>query len=167
MRLLAIIIFILFPFASFVHSFNGDLSLIDRLLKESLSRDKVKADRAVEKLRSLGADAIDRIFTSYAAEFKKIDSLQDLSSATAFQKQLMELVERVSRQKYAYQSKLYWYTDLEKAKEEARKTRNPILSLRLLGNLDDELSCANSRFFRLTLYSNSEVSGYLKQHYIL
>jgi hypothetical protein len=39
--------------------------------------------------------------------------------------------------------------------------------LRLLGNLDDELSCANSRFFRTTLYANAQVSDYLRDHFIL
>ena len=33
---------------------------------------------------------------------------------------------------------------------EAQRTNRPILSLRLLGNLTDDFSCANSRFFRVT-----------------
>ena len=40
-------------------------------------------------------------------------------------------------------------------------------ALRLLGNLDEEYSCANSRFFRTTLYANAEVSRYLHDHFIL
>ena len=44
---------------------------------------------------------------------------------------------------------------------------DPILSLRLLGNLDTELSCTNSRFFRTTLYSNAEISQYLHNDPIL
>jgi len=32
----------------------------------------------------------------------------------------------------------------------AQRTNRPILSLRLLGNLTDDFSCANSRFFRVT-----------------
>ena len=39
--------------------------------------------------------------------------------------------------------------------------------LRLLGRLDDELSCANSRFFRTALDANAEVSAYLREHYVL
>jgi hypothetical protein len=42
-----------------------------------------------------------------------------------------------------------------------------VLSLRMLGRLDQELSCANSRFFRTTLYANTRVSKYLREHYVL
>jgi hypothetical protein len=54
-------------------------------------------------------------------------------------------------------AKLDWHTDLESAKREARKTARPILSLRLLGRLDEEYSCANSRYFRTLLYPNPRV----------
>jgi hypothetical protein len=64
-------------------------------------------------------------------------------------------------------SGLYWYTDIEQAKAESQKSGKPILSLRLLGKLTDEFSCANSRFFRTALYSNREVSAYLRDHFIL
>jgi hypothetical protein len=37
----------------------------------------------------------------------------------------------------------------------------------LLGKLDEEYSCANSRFFRTTLYANAEVSQFLRDHFIL
>jgi len=36
-----------------------------------------------------------------------------------------------------------------------------------LGKLDEELSCANSRFFRTTLYANTEVAKYLREHFVL
>jgi len=39
--------------------------------------------------------------------------------------------------------------------------------LRLLGKLTDELSCANSRFFRTVLYSNTEISATLRNEFIL
>src|SRR6516162_6507450 len=54
-------------------------------------------------------------------------------------------------------ARLYWFTDLEQAKAEAKRTNKPILSLRLLGRLDEELSCANSRLFRAVLYSNARL----------
>ena len=56
---------------------------------------------------------------------------------------------------------------MEKAKAAARASGKPILSLRLLGRLDEELSCANSRFFRITLYANAEVSKLLRERFIL
>jgi hypothetical protein len=62
---------------------------------------------------------------------------------------------------------LYWYTDWAKAQAAAKAQKKPILSLRLLGNLDEELSCANSRFFRVALYPNAQVSQYLRDRFIL
>jgi hypothetical protein len=41
----------------------------------------------------------------------------------------------------------------------------PILSLRLLGRLDEELSCANSRFFRTTLYPDARVTRLVKERF--
>jgi hypothetical protein len=81
--------------------------------------------------------------------------------------QTRDAVDRMAAQKDAYVSRLFWFTDLEAAKLEAQKTGRPILSLRLLGRLDDELSCANSRLFRLVLYANAEVSSFLRDHYVL
>jgi hypothetical protein len=39
--------------------------------------------------------------------------------------------------------------------------------LRLLGRLDEDLSCANSRFFRTTLYPSAEINQLLKNGFIL
>ena len=52
---------------------------------------------------------------------------------------------------------LDWHTDLESAKRRARETARPILSLRLLGRLDEPYSCANSRYFRTLLYPEPRV----------
>ena len=76
-------------------------------------------------------------------------------------------IDRAAGQRYAVWSRLYWHRDLESAMAEARATGKPILSLRMLGRLDDDLSCANSRFFRVALYANREVSAYLREHFIL
>ena len=64
-------------------------------------------------------------------------------------------------------SRLYWYTDLAEAKAAAERTGRPILSLRMLGKLTDEFSCANSRFFRTAFYSNKEISDYLRDNFVL
>ena len=37
----------------------------------------------------------------------------------------------------------------------------------MLGRLDEDLSCANSRVFRATLYANQEVSAFLRERFIL
>ena len=39
--------------------------------------------------------------------------------------------------------------------------------MRLLGRLDEELSCANSRLFRIVLYANENVSRFLRDTYVL
>lgn len=62
---------------------------------------------------------------------------------------------------------LTWYTDFDQAKAAAQREGKPILSLRLLGNLDEELSCANSRFFRTILYSDPRIAAELRQNFIL
>jgi len=50
---------------------------------------------------------------------------------------------------------------------EARRTQRPILSLRLLGRLDEELSCANSRFFRKLLYPDPQINQVLRRDFVL
>lgn len=92
-------------------------------------------------------------------------------------KQLAELEGRIERaavaidhiggQRSCTVSRLYWYTDLEQAKAASAKSGDPILSLRMLGKLTDEYSCANSRFFRTALYANKDVSEFLRNNFIL
>ena len=76
-------------------------------------------------------------------------------------------LDALCAQKDARHSLLYWFTDFELALAEAKKTGRPILSLQLLGRLDEELSCANSRFFRTTLYPHPKVSAELREHFVL
>lgn len=76
-------------------------------------------------------------------------------------------IDAAAHQKYATVSRLYWHTDLESARADARTHGRPILHLRLLGRLDEDLSCANSRLFRATLYANQEVSRFLRERFVL
>jgi len=76
-------------------------------------------------------------------------------------------VDRLGGQRGATVSRLFWYTNLDEAQAEAARRGRPILSLRMLGKLTDEYSCANSRFFRTTLYSNKEVSDWLRTNFVL
>ncbi|HEU4794544.1 MAG TPA: hypothetical protein VFT02_02875, partial [Pyrinomonadaceae bacterium] len=80
---------------------------------------------------------------------------------------ITKALDTVSGQKNSFISGLYWYTDLDEAEKVATESGKPILSLRLLGKLTDELSCANSRFFRTVLYSNAEVSSVLRDRFVL
>lgn len=77
------------------------------------------------------------------------------------------LVDAVAGQRYARHARLYWYTDLDSALAEARKQGKPVVSLRLLGELTEELSCANSRFFRVVLYPDPEVQRLLSERFVL
>src|SRR4029079_12375311 len=90
-----------------------------------------------------------------------------LAPATPEWQRLTAVLDAVSQQKDSYLSGLYWYTDLSQAQAAARAAGKPILSLRLLGKLNEEYSCANSRFFRTILYSNAQVSSMLRQKFIL
>lgn len=76
-------------------------------------------------------------------------------------------LDALCQQRDCYASHLYWYTDIAKAKAAAKASHKPILSLRLLGRLDQDLSCANSRFFRVALYPNAEISRLLSNNFIL
>lgn len=77
------------------------------------------------------------------------------------------LADSVAQQRDALTSGLYWYTDLEQAKSQATHADKPILSLRLLGDLTEEYSCANSRFFRTVLYSDPELASWLSETFVL
>jgi hypothetical protein len=76
-------------------------------------------------------------------------------------------IDGVAHQKYATVSRLYWHTNLESAVEAARAQGRPILHLRMLGRLDEDLSCANSRLFRATLYANQEISAFLRERFVV
>jgi hypothetical protein len=70
----------------------------------------------------------------------------------------------LSRMKIA---NLDWHTDIRSAIADADARGKPILSLRLLGRLDEEYSCANSRYFRALLYPEPAVQRLLKTDFVL
>ena len=127
----------------------------------AISTDEATASNAVAALRSMGPDGLNALLQRHAPLLATQDERDDRW------RRLRAALDSVAGQKDAHASRLYWHTNFDQAKAEAGKTRRPILSLRLLGNLDEELSCANSRFFRTTLYANKEVSDYLRAHFVL
>jgi hypothetical protein len=138
------------------------------LESEVLSGNADVSDHAIATLRERGYAGLDSLLAAYR---EKIESAKNtdplaLSRDTQWQR-VRHAIDEVAQQRDAYASRLYWFTDLEKAKAEARVTGRPILSLRLLGKLDEEFSCANSRFFRTVLYANSEVSQRLRDKFVL
>ena len=65
------------------------------------------------------------------------------------------------------EARLFWNTNLKDAKRVAAREGKPILMLRLLGNLSDEYSCANSRFFRVVFYPQSAINARLRRDFVL
>jgi hypothetical protein len=140
------------------------------LVQNAVSRDSAIASTAIGKLRAIGPEGLDALLKAHVAEVAlHLASLQHDQGPGCDQdwEATKMAIDGVSGQCDAYASGLYWYTDLGLARAAARAAGKPILSLRLLGNLNEDYSCANSRFFRTTLYSNAEVSNYLREHFIL
>lgn len=119
----------------------------EQAARRALSTDPVIAAPAITELRAAGYAGVDAIFAAAGGNGAKVDE--------------------VCGQFDCASSRLFWHTDLEQAKAAAAAQGKPILSLRLLGNLDEELSCANSRFFRATLYPNAVVNGILRNDFVL
>lgn len=133
-------------------------------VERAISADKAVAQDAQQRLRDAGPQGLLALERHFA---KEIQLHRSGASSDERWKQIAFALDRVGGQYDDYASGLYWYTDLEKAKVAARVSGKPILSLRLLGRLDEDLSCANSRFFRTTLYPNIEINQLLKQRFIL
>ncbi|WP_138498867.1 hypothetical protein [Nostoc sp. PA-18-2419] len=121
-----------------------------------------KLSQEVHVLRKQGPKGLQIFLKSHANQLKTYSSGAVLPSAA-----LRMALDELCQQRDCYASRLYWYTDIEQAKAAARTSGKPILSLRLLGRLDRDLSCANSRFFRVALYPNSEISKVLQDRFIL
>lgn len=105
---------------------------------------------AIAELRAAGQDGVDRMLALQRDDATYRESL-----------------DRVCGQRDCRYSHLFWYTDFDAALADAQRTHRPILSLRLLGRLDEDLSCANSRFFRTVLYSNAAIARLLRANYVL
>lgn len=139
---------------------------LESVAKKTISNNPDEVAKAIAELRQSKNNGLEALLKVYAADIEK-----HLSGITIEQepnwKKISQAIDIVSQQKDAHSSKLYWYTDFNQAQEAAKASGKPILSLRLLGNLTDDLSCANSRFFRTILYPNKEISQYLQQNYIL
>jgi len=112
---------------------------------------------ATKQLRAAGPRGFEAVLVAYDAAKNDPGRRANLSRA----------LDTVAGQKDAHAARLYWSTDLDEAKARAKATGRPILSLRLLGRLDEELSCANSRFFLTALYSNHDVSQMLRDRFVL
>jgi hypothetical protein len=111
---------------------------------------------AISALRGEGRAGLDRVLDAYAGQ-----------ATPRTEVAWRALIDAVAGQRDAVYSGLYWYTDLDEAKAVAQQSGRPILSLRLLGALTDEYSCANSRFFRAALYSNPDLAALISERFVL
>ncbi|MEZ5345023.1 MAG: hypothetical protein R2681_05635 [Pyrinomonadaceae bacterium] len=134
------------------------------VVRDAVSADKAESEAAIRILRSMEQEGIEALIASYQEEITRYKQTGERSEEW---RRISNAIDGVSMQKDAYASGLYWFTDLDQAKIRAKKTNKPILSLRLLGDLNEEYSCANSRFFRSILYSNSKIAAFLKENYVL
>jgi hypothetical protein len=141
---------------------SGTLNLF---AQQATSTNSFQSAPAIEQLRAAGPAGLDALFHLYGDRIQQHQNNPAINDADW--KGLSLALDTVAEQRDDYASHLYWYTDLEKAEATAHASGKPILTLRLLGNLNEEYSCANSRFFRTTLYPNAEVSQYLRDHFIL
>ena len=120
----------------------------------------------LEELRSRGPAGLQSLMTQYADEINRHIADPSLASDEEWRR-ITTALDTVAQQKNSYLSGLYWHTDIDSAKRASAASGKPILSLRLLGKLTDEFSCANSRFFRTVLYSNAEISSVLRDRFVL
>lgn len=138
---------------------------LSRLAMSATSDDATAATDAVAKLRAAGPAGLMALLS--ANEQSIAEHRAAPSSGDSAWKRLCCTIDAVAAQHDAYASGLYWYTDFDAAKAAATEQGKPILSLRLLGQLNEEFSCANSRFFRTALYANAEVSQVLRERFVL
>jgi len=142
----------------------------ESLARRALGANKEESANAIGELRSMGPEGLSAFLEANSAEIEAAlhkSSESSNQSMSAKSNQVLAALDSICQQKDCYASKLYWYTDLEQAKSAARASGKPILSLRLLGRLDEDLSCANSRLFRITLYANEQVSKLLRERFVL
>jgi hypothetical protein len=133
-------------------SSNSDAKEFRRLTALALQDDTAVNEPAVQELRRFGQAAVEFLINQ-----------PDLRKSPRWS----AVLDAVAQQKDSEYSGLYWHTDLDEALAVARREKKAVLSLRLLGKLTDELSCANSRFFRTTLYPNATVRELLAHRFVL
>lgn len=127
---------------------------LDSLARQALAGGP-DAETAVAALRLAGAAGMERMLAAVAAGGGDLSPGQEAA------------LDRVCGVRDCARVRLFWYTDFEAAVAAARAAGKPILSLRLLGRLDEDLSCANSRFFRTILYPDAEIGRLLRQRFVL
>jgi hypothetical protein len=145
---------------------STQIILANELARNAVSEDSALSAPAIEELRALGPTGLQTLMSEYAREINH-HIANPTATPDAQWRRISTALDTVAQQKNSYISGLYWYTDLESAKKASAARVKPILSLRLLGKLTDEFSCANSRFFRTVLYPNADVNAALRDRFVL
>jgi hypothetical protein len=112
----------------------------------------------VTRLRAGGAAQLDALI----AEYRELPNRPKLEDAA-----WRALIDEVAGQRDAHYGGLFWHTELSAALAEAQASGKPVLSLRMLGELTSEYSCANSRLFRTLLYADPELTAWLEHNFVL
>jgi hypothetical protein len=139
------------------------------LARQAVSADAETAQRATLRLREAGPAGLDTLFHEHGAAITahhRGPAAGGTGAPQAWQR-LGHALDTVAAQYDAQATRLYWHTSLDTARAAAAASGRPILSLRLLGRLDEECSCANSRFFRAVLYANADLSKVLREQFVL
>ncbi len=140
------------------------------LIADATSENRQNAASAAVTLRSLGQPGLDALFMAHAGTIEAQRAWllgEGPAPEEAPWERLSAALDRVGLQRDNWAAGLYWHTDLGQAKQVAAATGRPILSLRLLGRLDEDRSCANSRFFRTALYANESIAWTLREKFVL
>lgn len=137
---------------------------VEELADRAVSNDRATAETAIRSLRGLGYEGLDVLISRNR---DLIEAHLAGNADPAKWKIAAYAIDKVAGQKDAWASELYWHTDLDTAKAAALRTGKPIISLRLLGDLDEELSCANSRFFRAILYTDDRIKKAMRDGFVL
>lgn len=138
----------------------------EALARKAVSENTAESSQAIEELRALGPAGLQVLMAQYADQINRHVASPTAESDDEWVR-ITTALDTVAQQKNSYLAGLYWHTDLDSAKKASAESSKPILSLRLLGKLTDEFSCANSRFFRTVLYPNAEVANVLRERFVL
>jgi hypothetical protein len=115
-------------------------------------------EATVTRLRAGGPAQLDALI----AEYRELPNRPKLEDAA-----WRALIDEVAGQRDAVYGSLFWHTDLPAALADAQASGKPVLSLRMLGELTSEYSCANSRLFRTLLYADPELAAWLEHSFVL
>jgi hypothetical protein len=136
------------------------------LARLAVSADAAEAERAIAALRTLGQTGHAALLAEHAADVARLRDAPPLTASAPLER-LRHAIDLVSGQRDGHASGLYFHTDLDAALAEARRRGVPVLSLRMLGRLHEEMSCANSRYFRTLLYPDESVARVLRERFVL